>query len=205
MRINNIIFDLGGVLIDWNPLYVFESLIPDQKKRDFFFNHICTHDWNIEQDAGRLISEATRTKIAEFPEWKEYIEAFYGRWEEMLGGPIHGTVKILKDLKAKNEHHILALTNWSAETFPVALERYKFLQLFEGILVSGEEKMKKPDAEIYDLMLSRYKLKAASTLFIDDNKANVIGARAVGMHAIQFVSSAKLKNDLDSILKERLY
>ena len=205
MQVRNIIFDLGGVLIDWNPMYVYKDLIPDKEKRDYFFNNICTSAWNIEQDAGRSLLEATEQKVEEFPEWEEYIRAFYGRWEEMLGDEISDTVKILKELIDSKKYRIYALTNWSRETFPVAIEKFEFLQWFEGILVSGVEHMKKPDKEIYDLMLTRYSLNPAESIFIDDNLENVEGARVAGIHALHFESPAKLKNDLDSVLAERMY
>ena len=186
MKIKNIIFDLGGVLIDWNPLYVYNKLIPDKEKRDYFFNNICTHDWNIQQDAGTPFVEATRMKVAEFPEWKEYIEAFYGRWEEMLGEQIDGTVKILKSCIDDENLHVYALTNWSAETFPITLDKFDFLHWFEGIVVSGVEKMIKPNQEIYDLILNRYGLVAEESIFIDDNLDNVNAANELGINAIHY-------------------
>ncbi|HVE61263.1 MAG TPA: HAD family hydrolase, partial [Chitinophagaceae bacterium] len=140
-KIKAIIFDLGGVLIDWNPAYVFDQLIEDEEKRKHFFENICTSDWNEEQDAGRPIKQATEELIAKHPEWKEFIEAFYGRWTEMLGGPINETVEILRLLKQAGHYNLYALTNWSAETFPIALELYDFLHWFDGRVVSGEEKM----------------------------------------------------------------
>ena len=156
MHIKTIVFDLGGVLIDWNPEYVFKDLIPDNDRRKFFFDNICTHDWNIEQDAGRRLADATEMLVAEWPEWESEIRAFYDRWEDMLGGPIQPTVELLRQLRDEGKYRLLALTNWSDETFPVALERYEFLHWFEGILVSGEEMMIKPQPEIFELILSRY-------------------------------------------------
>ncbi len=117
-KIKAIIFDLGNVLIDWNPKYVFDKLIEDEERRKHFFENICTPDWNEEQDAGRPIKQATEELIAKHPDWKEAIEAFYGRWIEMLGGPISDTVEILRSLKEKRQYKLYALTNWSAETFP---------------------------------------------------------------------------------------
>ena len=139
-KIKAIIFDLGGVLIDWNPAYIFDKLIEDEEKRKHFFEKICTQDWNEEQDAGRPIKQATEELVAKHPEWKEAIEAFYGRWTEMLGGPVIETVEILRQLKQSGHFKLYALTNWSAETFPIALELYDFLHWFDGRVVSGEEK-----------------------------------------------------------------
>src|SRR5687768_4547052 len=123
--INTIIFDLGGVLIDWNPRYVYRTIFKTEEEIEWFFENICTNDWNEEQDAGRLLSEATEELVTKHPRWENEIRAYYGRWEEMLGGPINETVEIFRKLKQNKELKFYALTNWSAETFPVALERYE--------------------------------------------------------------------------------
>lgn len=195
-QIDTIIFDLGGVLIDWNPEYVFRTIFEDEAERKHFLTNITTSEWNEEQDAGRSLDEGTELLVAKHPEYEDAIRAFYGRWEEMLGGPIEGTVKILEALKAQNTHRIYALTNWSNETFPIALARYDFLRLFEGIVVSGQERMKKPDIKIYNLILDRYQIEPNKAVFIDDNKRNVEGAQKVGIHAIHFQSSDQLNQQL---------
>ena len=144
MKIQTIIFDLGGVLIDWNPEYVYlKEFNGDRIKMKWFFENICTSSWNEQQDGGKLMKEATKERVKLFPEYKKLIEMFYGRWKEMLKDEISGTVKIIQDLK-KNNYRLIALTNWSVETFPIAIKKYKFLELFEGIVVSGEIKMLKP-------------------------------------------------------------
>lgn len=193
MALDTIIFDLGGVLIDWNPEYVFRSVIPDAEKRRFFFENICTHDWNVEQDAGRTLEEGTELLVAEHPEWETEIRAFYGRWEEMLGGPIEETVELLREMRDRGTHRLLALTNWSHETFPVALERYEFLQWFEGIVVSGAEKTRKPFADIYQILLDRYQVDAPMSVFIDDSLKNVEGAMALGIQGIHFQNPDQLR------------
>lgn len=197
--IDTIIFDLGGVLIDWNPEYVFSKLIPDPEKRQYFFDHICTHDWNIEQDAGRSLADATDLLLAQWPEWETEIRAYYGRWEEMLGGPLHDTVDLLRELRDQKEHRLLALTNWSAETFPVALERYEFLHWFEGIVVSGTEKTRKPFADIYQLLLDRYNVVPERAVFIDDSLKNVQGAEFLGINGIHFQGAAPLRDALRNL------
>ncbi len=199
MAIKTIIFDLGGVLIDWNPDYVFKTLIPDDTRRDYFFQNVCTHDWNLAQDAGRLIADATESKVQEFPDWETEIRAFYGRWEEMLGGAIAETVEILRGLIADPRYRVYALTNWSHETFPVALDRFEFLHWFEGIVVSGVEKTRKPHADIYEILLSRYEVDAQTAVFIDDVKKNVEGAEAVGIKGIHFNSPTQLHEELKSL------
>ncbi|RMG78857.1 MAG: HAD family phosphatase [Bacteroidetes bacterium] len=195
-RIDTIVFDLGGVLIDWNPQYVFRQLFKNESEMNFFFENICTSDWNEQQDAGRPLAEATEWLVGQFPEYEPYIRAYYGRWEEMLGGPIKETVRLLETLREKGTHRLLALTNWSDETFPVALERYDFLHWFEGIVVSGKEKVIKPDPEIYRILFRRYDVTPSKAVFIDDNEKNVRGAEAVGMHAIHFRSADQLSKTL---------
>ena len=197
-QINTIIFDLGGVLIDWNPLYVFNDLIPDEERRQYFFDNVCTMHWNEQQDAGTPIAQATEERIALFPEWENEIRAYYGRWVEMLGDANHGTVEILKSLIDSPDYRVYALTNWSAETFPVAksMERFHFLHWFEGVLVSGEESLLKPQPEIYEAILSRYDIDRSKAVFIDDNYKNVVGSEAVGLKAIHFQTPEQLAKEL---------
>ena len=197
MEIKAIIFDLGGVLIDWNPAYLFDKLLPDEAKRKQFFEEICTTAWNEEQDAGRSLQEATQMLVDQHPEWQEYIEAYYGRWEEMLAGPIQGTVAVFRELKERNQYPIYALTNWSAELFPVALRKFDFLHWFDGRVVSGEEKSRKPYPEFYKLTLNRFNLKAQETLFIDDNLRNVEAAEALGIQCIRFENPGQLRAELE--------
>ncbi len=196
-HINTIIFDLGGVLIDWNPEYVFLDVFKgDRQKMQWFFDNICTSDWNENQDAGYPIAKATEERVAMFPEHEQLIRMYYGRWEEMLGGAITDTVAILKKLIDSKNYKIVALTNWSHETFPVALSRFEFLHWFEGILVSGEEKTRKPFREIYELTLSRFNIIAQEAVFIDDNLRNIEAANALGINGIHFKSAQFLVNQL---------
>ncbi|MBK7290431.1 MAG: HAD family phosphatase [Chitinophagaceae bacterium] len=198
--INTIIFDLGGVLIDWNPDYVFtENYFDSQEQRTFFFQNVCTPDWNENQDAGYPIAKATEEKLIEFPEWENPIKDFYGRWVEMLGEQIQGTVDIFKQLKENKNLKFYALTNWSAETFPIAIDRFDFLQWFDGLVVSGEEKMRKPFPEFYKLLLNRYNVNPEETLFIDDNLRNVKAAEALGIKSIYFKEPLGLDLELKRI------
>ena len=197
-KINTIIFDLGGVLIDWNPRYVYRQIFDSEEKIDWFFENICTHEWNEHQDAGRSLKEATDELLAKHPEHENEIRAYYDRWEEMLGGPIHETVSILRSLKETNKYKLYALTNWSAETFPVALQRYDFLQWFDGIVMSGEEKTRKPFPEIYQVLLDRFNVNPSEVIFIDDSLRNIEGAKTVGIDSIHFQSSEQLLNELKS-------
>ena len=198
-QIKNIIFDLGGVLIDWNPQYMYKKIFTTTEQCNWFLENICTNDWNEQQDGGRLIQDANKELIEKYPEHKENIEAYYSRWEEMLNGPIQGTVNIFKELKGNNNFNIYALTNWSAETFPRALELYEFLHWFDGRLVSGEENTRKPFKEIYDLILNRFNLIASETVFIDDNLRNIKAAEEVGIKSIHFINPDQLKKELVSL------
>jgi 2-haloacid dehalogenase len=197
MNTDTIIFDLGGVLVDWNPAYVFDKLIKDEEKRRQFFAEICTSEWNEEQDAGRSLKDATQLLVDQHPEWQEYIEAYYGRWEEMLGGPIQETVDIFRELKESGKYRFYALTNWSAELFPIALQKYDFLHWFDGRLVSGEEKMRKPFPEFYQLLLDRFHIDKEKAVFIDDNKRNAEAAEAFGIPTIRYESAAQLRAELN--------
>lgn len=192
-----IIFDLGGVLVDWNPKYLFEKVIDDEDKRNYFLQHICNLDWNEEQDAGRSIKEATEELVTRHPEWKEHIHTYYDRWEEMLAGPIHGTVDILKAVKDTGNYKLYALTNWSAELFPRALELFHFFHWFDGRVVSGEEKMRKPAPEFYQVLLDRFHLEPEETLFIDDSLRNIKAAEALGITCIHFQNPQQLKEALN--------
>ena len=194
-----IIFDLGNVLIDWNPAYVFDKLIEDEERRKYFFANICTSEWNEEQDAGRAIATATKELSEKHPEWKQEIEAYYSQWTDMLGGPIQGTVDIFRQMKETGRYKFYALTNWSAELFPIALERYDFLHWFDGRVVSGEEKLRKPAPEFYQILLDRYNLQPQETLFIDDNLRNVKAAEELGINCIHYQSPEQLKNELQQL------
>lgn len=197
--LSTVIFDLGGVLIDWNPRYLYRKLLKSEAEVESFLGDICTSDWNEQQDAGRSLEEGTRLKVNEYPGHKALIEAYYGRWTEMLGGPIEGTVDILQQLKKQGTHKLLALTNWSAETFPHAWERYPFLHWFEDILVSGREKLKKPNPAIYHLLLSRHHLSPTETLFIDDNQRNIDSASGLGLQTIWYRDPDQLTSELQKL------
>jgi len=195
--IETIVFDFGGVLIDWSPKYVYKPMFNDDEKMNWFLSNVCTNEWNLEQDRGRTFAEGIATLQASFPDYVDHINAFHSQWEQMLKGEIAETVSILKELKKK--YKIYGLTNWSAETFPIALKRFDFLSLLDGIVVSGEEKMIKPDKKFFELLLDRYHLKAANCVFIDDNEHNIAAAKELGFHAIHFTSADSLKKELTSL------
>jgi len=199
-QINTIIFDLGGVLIDWNPKYLYRKIFRSEMAVDYFLNNITTPDWNEQQDGGRSLEEATKLLVDQYPEYTTEIEAFYGRWEEeMLGGAIEGTVDVLKSFIDNPDYKVYALTNWSAETFPFARKKFTFLKWFDGILVSGEENMKKPDPDIYDLITDRFGIDRSRSIFIDDSLRNVNGAEKAGIQSIHFTDPIALKDRLISL------
>ncbi|WP_282608037.1 HAD family hydrolase [Pelagibius sp. Alg239-R121] len=194
-----IIFDLGGVLIDWNPRYLYRKLFDQESDMEDFLSRICTTDWNEQQDAGRPFAEGMALLSEKHPAFREHIEAYFGRWTEMLGGALEETVEVLADLKQRKVP-LFALTNFSAETFPMARERFEFLSWFEGILVSGEEGLKKPDHKIFHLLAERYDLNLEGAAFIDDTPKNVKAAQELGLHGIHFTTASNLKQDIDRFL-----
>lgn len=197
MKINSVIFDLGNVLINWDPKNLFDDHYFDSiEKRDYFLANICTDAWNEEQDGGRSISEATIEMIDRYPEWETAIRDYYGRWTEMLNGPINGTVDILRKLKDSGQYQLYALTNWNACLFEVALVRYDFLHWFDARIVSGEEKIRKPSRKFYNILIDRYGVVPAEALFIDDNARNINAASDMGFHCIEFQNPAQLRSEM---------
>ena len=171
-NIETIVFDLGGVLIDWNPVYLYSKIFDDPQKVDYFLTHVCNNEWNAEQDRGRTFAEAIKLKQTEFPEYSEAIAAYFDRWPEMISGAIKETEIILNRLYDSGNYRLYALTNWSSETFPYAWANFELLRKFEGILVSGKEDLIKPDPEIYKRLNSRFDINPEATVFIDDSLKN---------------------------------
>ncbi len=203
-KIDTIIYDLGGVLIDWNPRHLYRKIFKTEEEIDWFLQNICTSEWNEQQDAGRSFEEATDELLAKFPDHEIPIRAWYGRWKETITGPITETVKIFEELREAKKYKFYALTNWSEQTFPWTLENFHFLHWFEGIVVSGVEKTRKPFPEFYQILLSRYNVDPAKALFIDDSHRNIIGAQAVGINGIHFQSPAQLRSELQKIVNGAL-
>lgn len=194
--IQTLVFDLGGVLIDWNPRHLYRKMFQDSEEMEWFLAHVCTSDWNEMQDAGRPFETAVAQLIPQFPEYEAEIRAFWERWPEMLGGAIEEMVAFQQAAIHDSPYRVYALTNWSSQTFPVARQQFSFLADFEGILVSGEEKVIKPDRRIYERLAERFDIDPASALFIDDNLRNVLGAREAGWQALHFRDFEAFKQDL---------
>ena len=193
-----IIFDLGGVLIDWNPRYLYRKLLSDEADIDAFLGSICTPEWNAQQDAGRPFAEGVAELSRRHPDHASLIDAYHTRWIEMVGGPIRQSVEMMDALR-RQSIPLYALTNWSTETFALVRPVFEFLNWFEGIVVSGEEKLVKPDPAFYRVLFERYDLRPESLLFIDDSQTNIRTAEALGMDAVHFTSP----NVLSEALSER--
>lgn len=192
------VFDVGNVLIHWNQRNLYRKLFTDEAAMEAFLATVCTDDWNLERDKGATFKDGVAELVAKFPDKADLIRAFDERWQEMVTGPIEGSVAILRELKAAGEP-VYAITNFSAEKFAETLERFDFFGLFDGILVSATERMVKPDPRLYRLLESRYGLSLPDTVFIDDSAKNIAGAEAVGMQAIHFTDAAILRTKLRSL------
>lgn len=194
--VDTIIFDLGGVLIDWNPRYLYKKIFKTEEEITWFLENVCTPEWNEQQDAGRSFEDATAELLTKFPDHAHAIRAWYDRWQETIQGPIHETVEILKFIKDSKRYRLYALTNWSAQTFPWALQNFEFLHWFEGIVVSGVEKTRKPFPEFYEILFKRYQITPEKAIFIDDNLQNIEAARLLKIDGIHFQGAVNLKSEL---------
>lgn len=201
--IKNIIFDFGGVLLDWNPRYLYKSYFNNDEEMEHFLADICNGEWNIRQDAGRPFAEAVKELQAKFPEYAEAIQMYDDDWEKMLKCELPESIDLLKELKFMG-YGIYGLTNWSAEKIGYAFANYSFFSLFDGIVVSGVEKVVKPDRKIYEILLERYSLKPGECVFIDDNQDNVDMAKVLGINAIRFDNIGNVKKHLETLLNKQL-
>ncbi len=201
--IKNIIFDFGGVLLDWNPRYLYKSYFNNDQEMEHFLADICNGEWNIKQDAGRPFAEAVKELQAKYPEYAEAIQMYDDDWEKMLKCELPESIDLLKELKSMG-YGIYGLTNWSAEKIGYAFANYSFFSLFDGIVVSGVEKVVKPDRKIYEILLERYSLKPGECVFIDDNQDNVDMAKVLGINAIRFDNIGNVKEHLETLLNKQL-
>lgn len=201
--IKNIIFDFGGVLLDWNPRYLYKSYFNNDEEMENFLADICNGEWNIKQDAGRPFAEAVKELQSKFPEYAEAIRMYDDDWEKMLKCELPESIDLLKELKSMG-YGIYGLTNWSAEKIGYAFANYSFFSLFDGIVVSGVEKVVKPDRKIYEILLERYSLKPGECVFIDDNQDNVDMAKVLGINAVRFDNIGNVKEHLETLLNKQL-
>jgi 2-haloacid dehalogenase len=194
-RLTAAVFDLGNVLIDWDPRHLYRQLFDDPGEMEMFLAEVTTAEWNGQQDAGRPWDEAIELLVAEHPECRELIEVFHRRWPEMVAGEVPGTVNVLAELRDRGVR-LVALSNWSAETFPVARKRFDFLAWFEGIVISGDVGVSKPDRRIFEHLIEQFGIEPATAVFIDDSSANVEAATGLGFRAILFSDAAALRFEL---------
>ncbi len=189
------VFDLGGVFIDWNPAYLFEKLFDNEEEARWFHKHVCSLEWNLEFDAGKRFENGIAELIPRHPRYWKEIQAYDQRWEEMTRGLYQGTIDIQEELIAANIS-TYAITNFSYEKWVSMLEKWDFLSNFDGVVVSGNEKIVKPDPRIYKIFCDRFGQRPEDCVFIDDNEVNIYSARAFGMTAIHFTSPEALRTDL---------
>jgi 2-haloacid dehalogenase len=190
-----VVFDVGGVLLDWSPRYLYRQLLPDEDAVTRFLAEVATTEWNHQMDLGRPWADAVDELAARFPDQADLVHAYYHRWGEMIRGEIPGTVAVLEELD-RHGTPLYGLTNFSAEKFAAERAAYPWMQRFRGVVVSGEERVAKPDPAIYRLLLDRYHLDAASAVYVDDVPANVEAAVALGLTGLVFTSADRLRADL---------
>jgi 2-haloacid dehalogenase len=193
-----IIFDLGGVLIDWNPQHLFRKIFPDQEEMDFFLREVCSLEWNAQIDRGYPFKVAIAELTAEHPEYTDQINAYFDRWDEMISGSFPETVKILKEIKDAG-YPLVGLSNWSGETLPRVAHQFEFLNWFDPLVLSGEVEMVKPDPDIYHYLLKEINREPGECIFIDDSEVNIQTAEKLGFEGIHFSSPQQLRDRLNQL------
>jgi 2-haloacid dehalogenase len=193
-----IVFDFGGVLIDWNPRHLYKKMFQDKTEMEWFLKNVCTDEWNLMHDKGAKFAESIPVLQAQYPQYSKEIESYFSRWPEMVAGKIKGTVEILHELQAKG-YTTYGLTNWSNETFSIVYHDFDFFRKLDGIVVSGDEKLLKPDPQIFEVLLKRFDLKPEACVFIDDNLRNCETAKAMGFITIPFISPENLRLALQKL------
>jgi 2-haloacid dehalogenase len=194
----NIVFDLGMVLIEWDPRHLYRKVFADPVRMEWFIENVCTNAWNLEQDKGRSFDAAVTEATGRYPEYASEIAMYRDRWMEMVPGAIEGSVKILEELYDRGVP-LYAITNWNGDTFRATRSRFPFLGLFKDIVVSGDEKLLKPEPAIFELLAVRNGIDLSNSLFIDDSLKNVKGCEAVGMKGHHFTTPESLRAELVSL------
>ena len=193
------LFDLGGVFFDWHPDHFYKNVFENIEEREFFLAEVCNDQWNVQQDAGRSIAEAELELIPKFPHYEKEIKMYYKNHRKMIRGVFEESVDILKKLKDKN-YDCYVLSNWSAETFEGVTDDYPFLKLFDGLLISGEDKLIKPDHAIYQLARDRFNLNPEETVFIDDKLENIQAAQEMNFKTIHLTDPNIIKTEIKKFL-----
>ena len=194
------LFDLGGVFFDWDPDHFYKNVFENIEEREFFLAEVCNDQWNVQQDAGRSIVEAELELIPKFPHYEKEIKMYYKNHRKMIRGVFEESVDILKKLKDKN-YKCYVLSNWSAETFAGMIDDYTFLKLFDGLLISGEDKLIKPDHAIYQLARDRFNLNPEETVFIDDKQENIEAAKGLDFKTIHLTDPKNIEIEINQFLK----
>jgi len=197
-KTTNIVFDLGNVLIDWDPRHLYRKLLGNETEVEWFLENVCNDEWNIKHDKGQSFDKGISELSKLFPQYTDLIKNWFDRWEEMLGGPIENTVELLAELK-KLGFPLYILSNWSAETYPKAEAIYEFLKWFDGKIISGEVGKIKPDPEIFHILIDTYNLNPENSVFIDDKLINIEAANLIGFQGIHFKNAESLRNDLRKV------
>jgi 2-haloacid dehalogenase len=199
VQIENIVFDFGGVLVDWNPRHLYAEEFQDHNEMEYFLKSVCSPEWNSRQDAGRSFSDGILELEKHYPNYSNMIRKYFTEWHRMLKDEISENVDVLLQVQKKQQYNLYGLTNWSTETMPIARQRFSFFDIFIGIVISGEEKMIKPDKNIYRLLLDRYSIEAKHSLFIDDSFANVQTALEMGFHALHYHRDLNLESEFQRL------
>ena len=193
------LFDLGGVFFDWDPRYFLRDIFADNEELNYFIENVCNHDWNLKQDKGRSIIEGEKDLIRQFPKYKDKIKIYYPNHRKMFKKIFQESIDIL--LKLKNQKYLCyVLSNWSAETFKGMKDDYDFLNKFDGMIISGEEKLVKPDEKIYKLAIKRFELIPEETIFIDDKIENINAAKLLGFKTIHLMDPKKIKEKIEEFI-----
>lgn len=190
--IKNVIFDFGCVLVYWSQHNLYDTHFGSKEKTDWFVDNICTWEWNNQTDLGKSFAESVAEKVAEYPEWETEIRMYWERWEDMLNGEVPGMKEWICELKNAG-YKVYGLSNWSHETFPMVKDKYEAFSMMDGIVMSGQELIAKPDLRIYKILLERYGLKAEECVFIDDRKENIVAGEQVGIRGIIFEDCEQVK------------
>ena len=193
------LFDLGGVFFDWHPKHFYKSIFSSEKEMNYFLTYICNDEWNIKQDAGKLIKDAENELIQKFPNYSKEIKMYYANHRKMIRAIYQSSVDKLLELKSLN-YLCYALSNWSAETFVGMIEDYPFLNKFDDLLISGQNNLKKPDIAIYELAISRFKLIPEKTVFIDDKLENILVARQLNFKTIHLINPNLINEELQKFI-----
>mgnify|MGYP006384961445 FL=1 len=196
--IKNVIFDFGCVLVYWSQHNLYDAYFGSREKTDWFVDNVCTWEWNNQTDIGKTFAESVDEKIAEFPEWEKEIRMYWEQWEDMIGGAVEGMEEWIRELKEAG-YNVYGLSNWSSETFPLVKNKFPVFGMMDGIVMSGEELIAKPDLRIYQILLDRYGLKADECVFIDDRQSNIDAAQVIGIHGITFKSCEQTKQAFHQI------